>query len=314
MPNDAFTRMRGQAPRTGYRPGALWAGLTVAILLISMIALSFWLAAEEAGDEGEETVTSEAPQLEDPTGGLEQVSLPSVEGDELPILAIIIDDWGYGWEAADDFLALDAPLNIAVIPHLPLSRSHAERAFARGHQVLLHLPMEPLDSHWVAEAGSVTTAMSDASIVVDVVRAIDAVPHISAVNNHMGSKATADARVMAAVLGAVADRGLYFVDSRTTPDSVVAAVAGELGVAALRNDHFIDPDRSVERIKARVVRGAEKAKDRGWAIVIGHVRPETYKALVEALPEIEALGVRLGRLDEVAERAGIAGSGQAGGD
>ena len=231
---------------------------------------------------------------------------PAPDGDERPagvpdgpMLAIVIDDWGYAWEAADDFLALDVPLNVAVIPHLPLSRRHAEEAAARGHQVLLHLPMEPLSPGWDLGEGAVTTAMAAPQIQREVLRALDSVPGVQAVNNHMGSKATADPRVMRAVLEALKERGLFFLDSRTTAGSVAVQVARELGVPVLENDRFIDPDFDPERIKERLLSAARIAEERGWAVVIGHVRPATYEGVVRALPELSARGVRLVRLDDI---------------
>lgn len=219
-----------------------------------------------------------------------------------PLLAIVIDDWGYGWKAAADFLAFDRPLTVAILPHLPLSRAHAQEAHERGHQVILHLPMEPLAERWDLSEGTVTTAMASDEIEADVRAALASVPHISGVNNHMGSKATADPRVVADVLKTVKEEGLFFLDSRTTAESVVAVVARELGVRVLENDRFIDPDTDAQRVKERILLAARLAKRRGYAIAIGHVRPETYQGLIASLPEIDREGVYLAYLSDVLER------------
>lgn len=226
--------------------------------------------------------------------------------DDSPMLAVVIDDWGYAWEAADAFLSLPFPLNIAVIPYLPYSVSHARRAAENGHQVLLHLPMEPTTPGWTLGEGGITTTMEDEEIRETVAAALQAVPFVTAVNNHMGSKATADRRVMSAVLESVGSSGVLFLDSRTTVHSVVLEEADRAGVTAVANDHFIDPDRDVDLISQRILRGGDVAKDRGWAVVIGHVRTETYRGLVNALPKLYEKGVRLARIDEIVERFGIA--------
>lgn len=263
---------------------------------------------EEAGDELDADGAAppgEAPNdsaAEEPSHGAGATDLAWAS--DGPMLALVIDDWGYAWEAAGDFLALDVPLNVAVIPHLPHSRRHAEAAAARGHLVLLHLPMEPLSPNWDLGEGAVTTAMASSDIYRAVVRSLDSLPGVRAVNNHMGSKATADPRVMRTVLEAIGERGLFFLDSRTTADSVAAEVAGELGVPVLLNDRFIDPDLNPERIKERLLGAAAIAERRGWAIVIGHVHPETYEGVVRALPELATRGIRLVYLQEILEKLG----------
>lgn len=265
---------------------------------------------EESGEEeGEELAEAEWKEDGEPEGGAPAERSPSeashvARGPQGPVLALVIDDWGYGWEAAGDFLALDVPLNVAVIPHLPHSRRHAEEALARGHQVLLHLPMEPLNPDWDLGDGAVTTAMASSEIYGEVLRSLDSLPGARAVNNHMGSKATADPRVVEIVLRAVNERGLFFLDSRTTAQSVVAQIGAELGVPVLENDRFIDPDLDPERIKARLLRAASLAEERGWAIAIGHVHPETYEGVARALPELAARGIRLVHLEEILERIG----------
>lgn len=222
---------------------------------------------------------------------------------DVPLLAVVIDDWGYGWSASDDFLALEIPLNVAVIPHLPFTKRHAERAAAKGHQVILHLPMEPTNTGWDLGEGAVTTVMSRDEIMHDVARAWESVPFVSGINNHMGSKATADERVVAAVLAVAKEHGAFFLDSRTTAKSVVAPVAEALNVQYLVNDRFIDPDTEPDRVTDRLLSAAKIARERGWAVAIGHVHSATYEGLVAALPLLEREGVRLAYLREVLVRA-----------
>ncbi|MBO2522066.1 MAG: hypothetical protein CW345_09780 [Firmicutes bacterium] len=241
--------------------------------------------------------------------GLEAAILPSAAfpglavDDGTPILAVVIDDWGYGWQAARDFLSFERPLTVAVLPHLPFSRIHAAEARARGHQVILHLPMEPLGSQWELGEGTVTTTMASDEIAAGIARALASVPYVSGVNNHMGSKATADRRVMTDVLTVVKQYDLLFLDSRTTAQSVVPEVGSELGALVLVNDGFIDNDHDPARITERILSGARLAKQRGYAIVIGHVRPETYQGLMASLPELDKEGVQLVYLSDVLRRA-----------
>lgn len=214
-------------------------------------------------------------------------------------LAVIIDDWGYGWDAAESFLRFPAPLTVAVLPHLPFSQRHALRAAEVGFDILLHLPMEPESGPFDDTQREITTQMESAEIEAVVEEALRSVPGVVGVSNHMGSKATADPRVMREVLAAVGRAGLFFVDSHTSANSLGSRVGHELGVPTLTSDMFLDARADVGYIKDRLLRAAKLARRRGFAVVIGHVRPATAKAALMALAEIERMGVQLVRVSEL---------------
>jgi polysaccharide deacetylase 2 family uncharacterized protein YibQ len=224
-----------------------------------------------------------------------------------PRLALIIDDWGYGWRAAESFLELPAPLTVAVIPYLPLSELHARRATEAGFEVLLHLPMEPSGDHWETVQGMITTDMDEAEIEAEVEAALRSLPGVVGVNNHMGSKASTDPRVMRVVLTTLRQADLMFVDSRTSADSQGYRIAAELGLATVANTMFVDGKDDVSYIKSHLLRAAGLAKRRGFAVAIGHVRPATAKALLTTLPEIEKMGVQLVRVSELFETVTVEG-------
>ncbi|MBE3598728.1 MAG: divergent polysaccharide deacetylase family protein [Limnochordaceae bacterium] len=210
-----------------------------------------------------------------------------------PRLAIVIDDWGYDWQAAERLLKLDAPITVAVLPFLPYSREQALRARSRGFEVLVHLPMEPDDPSVSPGPGAVTTQMNDIEVREAVRRAIEAVPGAVGVNNHMGSRATADPRVMRQVLAEVARHGMFYVDSATSPHSVGAAVASAMGVPWARNQLFLDGEPSVQAVRSRLQLAMQRALRTGAAVAIGHVRPATAAALESMLPQLRREGVLL---------------------
>jgi len=214
-------------------------------------------------------------------------------------LALIIDDVGANPKALERFLRIPADLSFAVIPNTRYASRCAEMIRAEGHTVLLHLPMEPLDQHKMPP-GAVTTAMTDAEIAECVDRYLASLPQVAGVNNHMGSKATQDERVMRAVLRVVSARGLFFVDSRTAPDTVVSSVAEELGVPhAARDGRFLDDSGDPSEALDALLELAEIARVRGEAVGIGHVRRGTAEAIRKALPELEARGVRVVSVSEL---------------
>lgn len=208
-----------------------------------------------------------------------------------PRVAIIIDDWGYDWEFADAFLDFPEPLTVAVIPHLGLSREQALQAHSAGHEVILHMPMEPENVDIDLGPGGIYTSMSADEIADALASALAAVPGVVGMNNHMGSRATADTDVMRTVLRVLRERGLFFLDSFTAATTVGPVVARDMAVPYAVNQVFLDHEDDEEHIRGQIHRLLAVAERQGSAVGIGHVRPRTYRALMDMLPELHAAGV-----------------------
>lgn len=214
-------------------------------------------------------------------------------------LALVIDDFGYTKEPISAFAAIPKPLTFAVLPYRTYSNEAAARAISSGHQVMLHLPIEPLAAAEQSEQITVTVAMSDQDIQATVANAIQAVPGIIGVNNHQGSRGTADKRVMVNVLSVIKSHSLFFIDSRTNSQSIAYDTAHQLGIRSGENNLFLDNEDEVAAIKRQLRKAAEIAVQRGTAIAIGHARLTTATAVKEMLPEFEAAGIKLVFASEV---------------
>jgi hypothetical protein len=212
---------------------------------------------------------------------------------DAPRLAIIIDDLGYDPVAAQELLAIPYRLTLSVLPHLPDSHAIAEEAHRRGYQVLLHLPMESANGEAKREAVFLAAgaAPADAAAMVDAM--LSTVPHAAGVNNHQGSRATADAALMRDLMPALRERRLFFVDSRTTPASRAYGVARRAGVPAAYRRVFLDDTPTREATLRQLETAVEDARRNGWSIAIGHPYPTTIEALREFLPHLGASGIRL---------------------
>lgn len=208
-------------------------------------------------------------------------------------LAVIIDDFGYSAEPIAAFASLPRPVTFAVIPYRPYSNEAASRALAAGQQVMLHLPMEPQSAAEQSESSTITVAMSDQEIRDMATKAIQSVPGLVGVNNHQGSRATADRRVMRTVLGVIKANNLFFVDSHTSAQSVAYDQARQMGIRTGINEVFLDNRNDVDYIKGQLRAAVRLAIQDGSAIAIGHARPATAIALREMIGEIEAAGVKL---------------------
>ncbi len=228
-----------------------------------------------------------------------------------PCIALVFDDLGYTTHGlARELLELDGPLTFSVLPGLPHSADFARAARARGHEVILHLPMEPEDARrHDPGADAILVDLPPAELRGRMARNLAGVPGYVGVSNHMGSRATADADVMDLVLREIRarGRGVFFLDSRTTPASVVTSRARAAGVPTVANDLFLDGAEEAEVVPSVQTGQLEAiALRRGRAVGIGHVREETVAAVQAALPRWRALGIRLVPVSAVAGPGALA--------
>ena len=227
-----------------------------------------------------------------PLAARAQPPLPQGPGNSGPKLAIILDDMGYDRAAADAAFKLQFPITLSVIPHLPFSTEVAEEAYRRGDQLMLHLPMQAEAGEAKAEPIELRVGMKADQVQRDLDAMLETVPHAAGVNNHQGSRATADEALMAELMLALRQRGLFFIDSRTTAATVAYDAAERAGVRSASRKVFLDDIPRRDAILSQLDLAARDATRDGFAIAIGHPHPATIAALVEAAPRLESQGVR----------------------
>ncbi len=206
-------------------------------------------------------------------------------------VAIVIDDCGQWIATERGYLALPIPLTLSVLPYVHYSAQIAGEAVAAGKGVMLHLPMEPI-SHANPGPGEIKTAMTDDAVIAQTQADVAQVPLAKGVNNHEGSEASADDRVMKDVIGVVKAHDLFFVDSRTSANSVGAQQARDAGVPTASRDVFLDNRADVAYTESMLEKTIEIAQRNGSAIAIGHPKPTTLEALRLMYPKMRLQGVR----------------------
>ena len=217
-----------------------------------------------------------------------------------PRLAIVIDDLGNELAPARRLAGWPEPVAGAVLPGLAYSAASARALSEGGKQVLLHLPMEPQGFPRVRPGpGVILRAQSDGEITQTLEADLATVPGAAGVNNHMGSAATADPRVMRAVARVLSHRGLFFVDSRTTDATVAERTAEEESVPSARRRVFLDDVATEAAVKERLDEAIERARTEGSAIAIGHPYPATLAVLERELPTAGEKGVKLVKVGEL---------------
>lgn len=207
------------------------------------------------------------------------------------LVALIMDDMGNSLDAAWEVCGLGLPVTVAVLPYSPHDTETAQLAHECGLEVILHLPMESLSNHRTEKTtpGMILADMKDGEIRKTAEDALERVPYIRGVNNHMGSKLTKDSRAMSLVFEAMKGKNLYFIDSRTTTHSIACDLARTLGIPSGSSSLFLDPDTngiagmSSAEIKANFLGLMRLAQKTGQALGIAHPRPATFSALKECL-------------------------------
>lgn len=226
--------------------------------------------------------------------------------DAKPRIAIVIDDVGYAEGPVRELLAISDRLTFSVLPYAPNSGELAEEIHRSGAEVMLHLPMEPDGKPGgFSREGMLLSTMPPSILRDRVSEALRKIPHVRGVNNHMGSKLTALPAPMHVVMDELASRRLFFLDSRTTADTVALKAARKAGVPSAERDVFLDDTATVDAILAQVGELERRAKRRGSGIAIGHPYPETIRALQKAVPRLLERGFEIVPASELVVRREI---------
>jgi polysaccharide deacetylase 2 family uncharacterized protein YibQ len=211
---------------------------------------------------------------------------------ERPQIALVIDDLGQNPAHFRRLAALGLPFTASILPDLPYSRWTGREAAKRGVEVLLHLPMEPLgypEKH--PGPGSLLVEMSDEEMRDQLSRNLKAVPWATGVNNHMGSRLTSNQPAMELLMGELKSRKLFFLDSKTSAQSLAFETAYRFNLPASKRDVFLDAENSREFVQKQLRKLLAMARRKGTAIAIGHPYGHTLSVLEEMRDQLLESGI-----------------------
>lgn len=216
-----------------------------------------------------------------------------------PRVAIIIDDMGMDRKHTNEVIGLPGPLTLAFLPYAGDLKNQTEQARAKGHELMVHVPMEPMNGN--LDGGPEVlkpdkTPEEFTKILNDDLSAFDGYVGI---NNHMGSKMTQDRPGMQRVMAELKKRGLLFVDSRTINTSVAADEAKKAGIPFATRNVFLDNEETSEAVTDALSQVEKQALRKGMAIAIGHPKAETIAALQAWIPTLAAKGIYLVPVSDV---------------
>jgi uncharacterized protein len=225
-----------------------------------------------------------------------------------PTIAVVLDDVGVAPGHAALAIDLPAVVTLSFMTYAPGVADMAARAHARGHELMLHVPMEPLDSDLDAGPHVLKVGGSEAEILANLDWGLRRFPRYIGINNHMGSRFTQDERGMRIVLGELKRRSLLFLDSRTIGNTVGDSLAARMGVPHVMRDVFLDNEMDQAAVMKQLIQAEKVAAAKGQAIAIGHPHPATIAAIRAWIPQAEARGFAIVPLSAVAkQRLGAAG-------
>jgi len=295
----------------------LFTGLTIFLIIVSIAAIIYVLQWEEE-PAGIKPTKKEAKQAEQSKAVLPKAEkdkpvkeLPGISGKEkekivvskvgktplsLRQVAIIIDDIGNDLRSVRDLLKIDAEITFAVLPLCSHTRDAAETLHNAHREILLHLPMEPKSYPREKPGnGALFTDMNDKELLFQLDKDLASVPYISGVNNHMGSKFMGEEEKLELVFDILKKRNLFFIDSRTTPDSKASSASEKTGLPLASRKIFLDNSRDYKEIYKILTKIAQdtEAGDVSPVIIIGHPHPETIRAIKDATQVFRAKGVTI---------------------
>lgn len=216
------------------------------------------------------------------------IKKPPIDLKQLPLVAIIIDDLGYDKKIAKKLSQLNRGITFSILPHSPFQESIARLAHDNGSDTMLHLPMEPFEYPAVNPGpGTLLTTMTADQLIRQLEKNLAAVPYIKGVNNHMGSKMTAESGQMYQIFSILKKRNLYFIDSRTSSKTLCKPSARLFQIPFAQRDVFIDHFQDPDFIRKQIKELIRIAQRNGQAVGIGHPHTITYEILREMMPELE---------------------------
>ena len=273
-------------------------GLLLFVSLLPLLVLAFIFVKRPVQETARIQVRTAAqkvpPSRTLPAPANEAALPPPAKEVRASLAAIIIDDLGYNLEPVQIICAFKRPVTVSILPFAPATLETARLAGEGGLEIMLHLPLEALHQKMEkASQGTIYTSMTAEEIRKNVLASLAEVPGCRGVNNHTGSMVTEDDRMMPVILGVLKEKNLFFIDSRTSPNSIAFETARSMGVPSAARRTFLDDSLEEASIKRQLEELFRVARANGRAVGIGHARKETLQALGKYLSLADAYGVKL---------------------
>ena len=273
---------------------------TLAIYVLTLFVVVLLIVLKKQQDHltelESEVVETEVPKVYPDSLKEKPAEAEEVEIAQIPmrgVIGIIIDDFGYRNDhISNGFLEIPAKLTYAIIPGHDHSQSFSKKAYDAGYEIVVHMPMENIGKTYGEEEYVLMSYFQEDEIKERINKSFSHLPEAVGLNNHQGSRGTADVRIMTILAHEIKANKKFFVDSRTTRNSVAESTMRKYGVPTNKRDIFLDNDLDEEKIRTQMLKLADVAERKGIAIGIGHVKPQTLAVLQREIPDLQKKGFR----------------------
>ena len=273
---------------------------TLAIYVLTLFVVVLLIVLKKQQDHltelDNDIVETEITTISPDTLEEQTSSQTPVETSKVPmrgVIGLIIDDFGYRNDhVSNGFLQLPGKLTYAIIPGHDYSQLFSKKAYDAGYEIIVHLPMENIGKTYGEEEYVLMSYFQDDEIKNRINKGFDLLPEAIGLNNHQGSRGTADSRVMTLVAGVIKEKKKFFIDSRTTNNSLAETTMRKYGVPTNKRDVFLDNELDEGKIKIQLLELADVSEEKGIAIGIGHVKPQTLNVLAKEIPVLQKKGFR----------------------
>ena len=272
--------------------------LIIYVLTLFVVVLLIVLKKQQDHLIDLENEVVEKEEIEIPVDSLEQKTIDqaTTKDEQVPmrgVIGLIIDDFGYRNDhISNGFLDLPGKLTYAIIPGHQHSQLFSKKAYDAGYEVIVHMPMENIGKTYGEEEYVLMSYFQDDEIKDRINKSFEHLPESIGLNNHQGSRGTADPRVMTLLAKEIKKNKKFFIDSRTASNSIAESTMRKYGVPTNKRDVFLDNELDEEKIKIQLLKLAEKSEKKGIAIGIGHVKPQTLNVLAKEIPVLQKKGFR----------------------
>lgn len=303
--------LRSEPPRTRGGLPYLAVALIIMFFVTKYIAPDWWLPSPEdyrpltvpiergpvveiTPDPPEEVVTT-PPAEEKPVHipVWQQYAVPSELIPGRAYVAIVIDDMGVNIPKSREMLEMPAVLTLSFLPYARNVAEMAQAARTKGHELMVHIPMEPMDGTLNSGENVLLTSMTSEELRQTITANLDKFTGYVGINNHMGSRFTQDEAALAELANVLKERELTLLDSKTIASSKAFSIARDMGVPSAERDVFLDDDPTLPAVRKQLAHLEKVALAKGSAIAIGHPKADTIAALKEWLPLAEAKGIQI---------------------
>jgi len=215
--------------------------------------------------------------------------------DAPPRIAVLINGMGLSDGAtAEAIKGLPAPISVAYGAYGRNLQDWVAKARQEGHEVLLQIPLEPLD-YPTNDPGPHTllTTLPPEENLKRLQWLMSRFTGYVGITNLMGAKFEPTQASFVPVLEEVKARGLLFVDDGSVKDSAGGQIASTIGLDFATADVQIDAVASPDDINKALARLEAVAKEKGSAIGIASAKPGTIKQLSQWAGQLQGKNIIL---------------------